>query len=204
MIQNSDDTGNYVTTSREGISQKLTPQNLANRRRQFKTGIWGDLMHREWLTMHEVWIFTIGPNPDPPPLWLLPTTRHPHPATASGHPSALDPHSRRPWTHDITSRHPDIRGSGPSPITPGPDIPGSGRHRLRFNSNGWWSPGHYHLSSRNSCGYFLCSCRSCHRRRLSSAAHQCKWCQRQQTNAFSHIRLLFLNSFGAGYSALLK
>jgi hypothetical protein len=137
-------------------------------------------------------------------LCLLPVTRHPHPAAAPGHPLAFDPHSRRPWTRYPTSWHPHIVGSRPSPITPCPDIPGSRCHRLRFNSNDWWSPGYYHLSGWTPCCYFLCSCRSCHRRRLGGAAHQYKWCQRQQTNSFSHIRLLFLNSFCAGNSALLK
>ena len=108
------------------------------------------------------------------PLRLLPMSRHPHPAAASGHPSAFDPHSGRPWTHDVTSRHPHIVGSRPSPITPCPDISGPRRDRLRFNSNCWWSPGHYHLSSRTACCHFLCSCRSCHRRRFRGAAHQCK------------------------------
>jgi hypothetical protein len=173
MIQNSDDTGNYDTTSREGISQKLTSQNLANREANSKRDL-GDLMHREQLTMHEVWISTNGPNPVPLPLWLLPTTRHPHPAATSGYPLAFDPHSCRPWTDDPTTWHPRIGGSGPSPVTPCPDIPGSWRHRLCFNANGWWSPGHYHLSGWNSCGYFLCGCRSCHRRRFRGAAHQCK------------------------------
>jgi hypothetical protein len=154
--------------------------------------------------MHEVWISLLGQTQSLFPLWLLPTTRHPHPAAASGYPLAFDPHSCRPWTHDPTTWHPRIGGPGPSPVTPCPDIPGSRRHRLRFNANGWWSSGHYHVSGWNSCGYFLCSCRSCHRRRLSGAAHQCKWCQRQQTNAFSHIRLLFLNSFCIGNSALLE
>lgn len=139
-----------------------------------------------------------------PPLCLLPVTRHPHPATAPAHPLAFDPHSRRPGTHHPIARHPDIVGSRPSPITPCPDISGSRRHRLRFNSNDWWGPGHYHLSGWTGCCHFLCSCRSCHRRRLAGAAHQCKWCQRQQINAFSHIRLLFLNSFCAGNSALLE
>ena len=123
-------------------------------------------------------------KPIPVPLGLLPVTRHPHPAATSGHPSAFDPHSSRPWTHDVTARHPSIVGSGPSPITPCPDISGPRRDRLRFNSNGWWSPGHYHLSSRDACCLLSRSCRSCHRRRFSGAAHQSKWCQRQQINAF--------------------
>jgi hypothetical protein len=161
-------------------------------------------MHRKRLTMHEFEFSLLGPNPSPSSLGLLPVTRNPHPTAAPAHPLTFDPHSRRPWTHYPTSRHPHIVGSRPSPITPGPDIPAPRRHRLRFNSNDWWSPSHYHLSGRTGCCYFLCSCRSCHRRRLGGAAHQCKWCQRQQTNAFSHIRLLFLNSFCAGNSALLK
>ena len=147
----------------------------------------------------------LGPNPGSPiPLGLSPVTRHPHPAAAPGHPVAFHPDCRRPRTHYPTPRHPHIVGSTPSPITPCPDIPGSRRHGLRFNSNGWWSPGHYHLSSWTGCCYFLCRCRSCHRRRLGGAAHQCKWCERQQINAFSHTRLLSLNSFCAGNSALLE
>src|SRR4030095_9058094 len=103
-------------------------------------------------------------------LCLLPVTRHPHPAAAPGHPLAFDSDSRRPWTTYPNSWHPDIGGSSPSPITPCPEISGSRRHRLRLNSNGWWSPGHYHLSGRTPCCYFLCSCGSCHRRRLGGAA----------------------------------
>ena len=144
-----------------------------------------------------------GQTRGPFSLCLLPAARNPHPTAAAAHPLTFDPHSRRPWTHYPTSRHPHIVGSRPSPITPCPDISGSRRHGLRFNSNDWWSPGHYHLSSWTACCHFLCSCRSCHCRRLG-AAHQCKWCQRQQINAFSHIRLLFLNSFCTGYSALLE
>jgi hypothetical protein len=146
----------------------------------------------------------LGQTRGPFSVCLLPVTRHPHPAAAPGYPLAFHPYCRHPWTHDPTARHPDIGGSSPSPITSRPGISGSRRHRLRFNSNGWWSPGHYHLSSWTGCCHFLCSCRSCHRRRLGGAAHQRKWCQRQQINAFSHIRLLFLNSFCAGNSALLE
>ena len=146
----------------------------------------------------------LGQTRGPFSLCLLPAARNPHPTAAAAHPLTFDPHSRRPWTHHPTARHPHIVASRPSPITPGPDISGSRRHCLRFNSNGWWSPSHYHLSGRTACCHFLCSCRSCHRRRLGGAAHQCKWCQRQQINAFSHIRLLFLNSFYVGNSALLE
>jgi hypothetical protein len=120
-------------------------------------------------------------------LCLLPVTRNPHPATGATHPVTFHPHCRRPRTQHVTSRHPDIVGSGPSPITPCPDISGSWRYRLRFNSDGWWSPSHYHLSGGTGRCHFLCRCRSCHRRRLGRAAHQCKWGQRQQINAFSHI-----------------
>ena len=148
----------------------------------------------------------LGPNPGSLfPFCLSPVTRQPTPSRRCWRTHRPSTHtSRRPWTHDITSRHPHIVGSRPSPITPCPDISGPRRDRLRFNSNDWWSPGHYHLSGWNSCCHFLCSCRSCHRRRLGGAAHQCKWCQRQQINAFSHIRLLSLNSFCAGNSALLE
>ena len=173
MLQNSDDTGNYDTTSREGISQKLTSQNLAIRKPIQKRDL-GDLMHRERLTTHEVWISLMGQTQSLFPFWLLPTTRHPHPAAASGYPLAFDPHSCWPWTHHPTSRHPRIISSSPSPVAPCPDIPGPRRDRLRFNSNGRWSPGHYHLSSRTASCHFLCSCRSCHRRRFRGAAHQCK------------------------------
>ena len=123
-------------------------------------------------------------KPIPVPLSLLPVTRHPHPAAASGHPVAFHPDCCRPGTHYPTARHPDIGGSGPSPITLCPDISGSRRHRLRFNSNDRRSPGHDHFSGWNGCCHLSRSCRSCHRRRFSGAAHQSKWCQRQQINAF--------------------
>jgi hypothetical protein len=160
-------------------------------------------MHRTRLTMHVLW-FLLWPNAGPCSLCLLPATRNPHPAAGATHPLTFHPYCRRPRTHHVTSRHPDVVGSAPSPITPCPDISGSRRYRLRFNSKGWWRPGHYHLSGWTGRCHFLCRCCSCHRRRLGGAAGQCKWCQRQQINAFSHICLLFLNSFCVGNSALFE
>src|SRR6266480_4304808 len=103
MIQNSDHTGNYDTTPREGISLKLTPQPRKPGKR-LKTELRFGFHY--WAT------------PSLFPICLLPVTRHPHPAAAPGHPLAFDPHSCRPWTHYPTARHPDIGGSSPSPITP--------------------------------------------------------------------------------------
>jgi hypothetical protein len=137
-------------------------------------------------------------------LCLSPMTRNPHPATRATHPVTFHPYCRRPRTHHVASPHPDIVSSGPSPITPCPDISGSWRYCLRFNSDGWWSPGDYHLSGWTGRCHFLCSCRSCHRRRLGGAAHQHERDQGQQINGFSHTCLLVLNSFGADNSALFE
>jgi hypothetical protein len=180
------------------------PSNLVNRGRRSKKRNWGTHASYAAYRCMRFRLSLLGQTQRLFPLCLLPVTRHPDPAPAPGHPLAFDPYCRQPWTHYPTARHPDIGGSSPSPITPRPGISGSRCHRLRFNSNGWWSPGHYHLSGWTGCCHFLCSCRSCHGRRLGGAAHQCKWCQRQQINAFSHIRLLFLNSFYVGNSALLE
>jgi hypothetical protein len=154
----------------------------------------------------KIWTSVIGrPNPVVVPSCLLPVTRDPYPAAGTTQPLAFHPYRRRSWTHYPAARHPGIVGSSPSPVTPCEDISGSRRHRLRFNPNSRRSSGHHDFSRRGTSRcHLLCGCRCCNCRRFGCAAHQSKRHQRQQINAFFHIRLLFLNSFGAGNSALLE
>ncbi len=137
------------------------------------------------------------------PCSLLPMTRDPDPAAGTTHPLAFHPYCRHPGTHYPAARHPNIVGAGPSPVTPCPDIPGSRRYGLRFNPQSRRSSGDHDLSCWGTGrSHFLCGRCSCNCRRFACAAPQRQWRQRQQINAFSHIRLLSLNSFCAGDSAL--
>ena len=140
---------------------------------------------------------------------ISPVTGDPHPATRPAHPVAFDPHRRWPWPLDPGTRHPHVVRAGPAPVTACPDIPCSWRDCFRLDPDHWRSPSHKYLSrdrprGRSRCAYFARGCRRCYRRWFLGAAEKRKWCQCQYVNAYSHIRLLFMDSFRSSDSALCE
>ena len=128
----------------------------------------------------------------------------PHPATGTTHPMACHPNCSRSWAHYPSAWHPYVVGSGPSPVAACPKISRSRCHRLRFNPNWRRTSSHHYLSGWTCRRHFLCGCRRCDCRWLLGAADQGKWCQCQYANAYSHIRLLFMDSFRSRDSALCE
>jgi hypothetical protein len=131
---------------------------------------------------------------------ISPVARDPDPAAGPAQPMAFDPNRRWPWALNPGARHPHVVRSGPAPVTACPDIPCSWRDCFLLDPNHWRSPSHEDLSrdrprGRSCCGYFARGCRRCYHRWFLSAADQRKWRQCQYVNAYSHIRLLLMDSF---------
>ena len=113
---------------------------------------------------------------------LSPVTGDPNPTCTSAHPMSWDPNSRGTWRPDPRARHPNVILSGPSPEAGRPNVTGTRRDGLRFNSYRWRRLLHYDLARHNSTprssrGHFLCGRRRCRGRnrwrRFVGTANQC-------------------------------
>jgi hypothetical protein len=141
---------------------------------------------------------------------ISPVARDPNPAAGPAHPVAFDPYRRWPWPLNPGAAHPHIVGAGPAPVTTGVSISRPRRDCFRLDPHLRRSPSHKDLSrdrprGRSSRRYLSCGCRCCrYWRRFLSAADQRKWRQCQYVNAYSHKRLLFMDSFRSSDSALCE
>jgi hypothetical protein len=104
---------------------------------------------------------------------LLPVPCNPDPATRTTYPVACHPNRGWPWPDYPTARHPDVVGSGPSPVASRPNVSRSRRHCLGFNANRWRRSGHQYLASWPRRGHFLRRRCSRHRCWFFRAANQC-------------------------------
>ena len=112
---------------------------------------------------------------------------YPDPAAGPTHPVACDPHRSWSGSNYPTSPHPDVVGSGPSPITGRPDISWPRCHRLGFDADWGRSSRHQNLTSWPRRCHFLCG--RCRRYRgwLFCASDQCQWHKHQQVRVSVHL-----------------
>jgi len=114
----------------------------------------------------------------------------PNPAARAANPVALHPYRGWSWTDNPTAGNPNVTSSGPSPITGSPNIAGSRRYCLSFDSNRRRRLGHKNFARSRPCGshFSRYGCRRSHRWWWCLfAADQCKRRQGQDVNAHFHI-----------------
>jgi hypothetical protein len=136
--------------------------------------------------------------------FLLPVACNPDPTTRTTYPVACHPNRGRSWPDYPTARHPDVVGSGPSPIAGRPHISWSGRHCLGFNANLWRSSCHQYLASWPGRCYFLRRRSRCYRRWFFRAADQRQRYQHHKVRASLHRTPPTTDSFCAKQAALSK